>query len=92
MYKVLMRVFPGWHRANSAYALFPFSTPDKSREIFTNQGYADKYSYDPPSFVGPSIPVTTWRGVVDFSMIILSSRSLVSNGVSPDFEQHSLMC
>jgi len=65
MYKLLMRAFPGWHRANSVYALFPFTTPEKNKEIFTKQGHAADYSYDPPSFVGPPIPVITWQGVVD---------------------------
>jgi hypothetical protein len=65
MYKLLMRAFPGFHRANSVYALFPFTTPDKNREIFTKQGHANDYSYDPPSFIGPPIPVITWQGVVD---------------------------
>lgn len=65
MYKLLMRAFPGFHRANSVYALFPFTTPEKNREIFTKQGHADDYSYDLPSFIGAPIPVITWQGVVD---------------------------
>ena len=65
MYKLLMRAFPGWHRPNSVYALFPFTTPDKNREILTSQGRADDYNYDPPSFVESPIPVLTWQGVVD---------------------------
>lgn len=65
MYKLLMRAFPGFHRANSVYALFPFTTPEKNREIFTKQGHPDDYSYDPPSFIGAPIPVITWQGVVD---------------------------
>ncbi|KAG0652625.1 9,12-octadecadienoate 8-hydroperoxide 8R-isomerase [Hyphodiscus hymeniophilus] len=65
MYKLLMRAFPGWHRANSVYALFPFTTPDKNREILTKQGKASSYSYDPPSFVAPPVPVLSWQGVVD---------------------------
>jgi hypothetical protein len=65
MYKLLIRAFPGWYRADSVYALFPFTTPDKNREIFTKQGYVDDYSYDKPSLVGPPVPVITWKGVTD---------------------------
>jgi hypothetical protein len=65
MYKLLIRAFPGWYRANSVYALFPFTTPDKNQEIFTKQGHVDDYSYDKPSFGGPPIPVITWKGVTD---------------------------
>lgn len=65
MYKLLIRAFPGWYRGNSVYALFPFTTPDKNLEILTKQGYVDEYSYDKPFFVGPPVPVITWKGVTD---------------------------
>jgi len=65
MYKLLIRAFPGWYRANSVYGLFPFTTPDKNREIFTKQGHVGDYSYDKPSFIGPPVPVITWKGVTD---------------------------
>jgi hypothetical protein len=63
MYKLLMRAFPGWHRANSVYALFPFTTPQKNQEIFSKQHHSDDYNYDPPSFIGAPVPVVTWQGV-----------------------------
>lgn len=66
IYKLLMRAFPGWYRANSIYALYPFSTPERTREIFADHPpHNIELSYDPPMFVGPPIPVTTWKGVVD---------------------------
>ncbi|KUI64277.1 Psi-producing oxygenase A [Cytospora mali] len=67
MYKLLMRAFPGWYRANSVYALYPFSTPDRMKDIFTRHGTPNKIplSYAPPVFIGAPTPVATWKGVVD---------------------------
>lgn len=68
MYKLLMRAFPGTYRPESVYALYPFSTPDRTREVFAKNGGAPNgipLSYDAPAFVAPPIPVTTWKGVVD---------------------------
>ncbi|EKG17339.1 Cytochrome P450 [Macrophomina phaseolina MS6] len=66
MYKLLMRAFPGWYRANSVYALYPFSTPERTREVFAKRTpHNIELNYDAPVFVGPPIPVTTWKGVVD---------------------------
>lgn len=67
IYKLLMRAFPGWYRANSVYALYPFSTPDRMKEIFSKNGipYKIPISYDSPVFISSPIPITTWQGVVD---------------------------
>ncbi|KAL2793140.1 heme peroxidase [Aspergillus keveii] len=65
MYKLLMRAFPGWYQPNSVYALYPFTTPEKNREIFTKYGRADTLDFERPSYVRPPVPLTTWRGVVD---------------------------
>ncbi|KAK7739055.1 hypothetical protein SLS53_005953 [Cytospora paraplurivora] len=67
MYRLLMRAFPGWYRANSVYALYPFNTPDRTRELFAKHGtpHNISLSYDPPAFVGAPIPITKWQGVVD---------------------------
>ncbi|EAS28473.3 fatty acid oxygenase [Coccidioides immitis RS] len=65
MYKLLMRAFPSWYRPNSVYALFPFTTPEKNREVFTKHGSVNQYSFDRPSLTMPPIPVSTWKGVVD---------------------------
>ncbi|KAB2572892.1 Psi-producing oxygenase A [Lasiodiplodia theobromae] len=66
MYKLLMRAFPGWYRANSAYALYPFNTPERTRAVFAKKPpHNIELNYDPPMFVGPPVPVITWKGVVD---------------------------
>ncbi|KKK18240.1 heme peroxidase family protein [Aspergillus ochraceoroseus] len=65
MYKLLMRAFPGWYRPNSVYALYPFATPEKSREIFKKMGKAKEFDFTRPSYIGPPVPVTTWKGLVD---------------------------
>ncbi|ETS85989.1 hypothetical protein PFICI_04014 [Pestalotiopsis fici W106-1] len=66
MHKLLMRAFPGWHRNNSVYALYPFSIPSKTKEIFSSGGAKppQPISYDPLSLVGPPIPVTSWQGSI----------------------------
>ncbi|KAL1639238.1 hypothetical protein SLS58_008080 [Diplodia intermedia] len=67
MYKLLMRAFPGFYRANSVYALYPFNTPERMRELFAKHGspHNIELNYDPPKFVGPPVPVITWKSVVD---------------------------
>lgn len=60
-----MRAFPGWYRPNSVYALFPFTIPEKNREVFTKRKTVGEYGFERPSFVGPPSPVLTWQGVVD---------------------------
>ncbi|OJD36254.1 fatty acid oxygenase [Diplodia corticola] len=67
MYKLLMRAFPGFYRANSTYALYPFNTPERMRELFTKHGFPHniELNYSPPKFIGPPVPVVTWKGVVD---------------------------
>jgi hypothetical protein len=49
MYKLLMRAFPGWYEFNSIYAMFPFSVPEKTREVQEKLGYLSIYSFDKPS-------------------------------------------
>lgn len=49
MYKLLMRAFPGWYKFNSIYAMFPFSIPDKSREVLEKMGTLSLYSFDRPA-------------------------------------------
>lgn len=65
MYKLLMRAFPGWYRANSVYALYPFTTPEGNKEIFQKKTELPELNYSKPVFVGPPQPVATWQGVVD---------------------------
>ncbi|KAK3937994.1 heme peroxidase [Diplogelasinospora grovesii] len=65
MYKLLMRAFPGWYRANSVYALYPFTTPEANFEAFKKLGTSQNFDFSKPSFIGPPTPITTWQGVVD---------------------------
>lgn len=67
MYKLLMRAFPGWYRNNSVYAMYPFSTPDRTREIFHKNGlpHGIQLSYDQPQFVPPPVPVLSYKSVIN---------------------------
>ncbi|KAH8800451.1 heme peroxidase family protein [Xylogone sp. PMI_703] len=65
MYKLLMRAFPGWYRANSVYALYPFTTPEANFEAFEKLGTSQNFDFSKPSFIVPPTPITTWQGVVD---------------------------
>jgi hypothetical protein len=65
MYKLLMRAFPGWYRANSVYALYPFTTPEANFEAFKKLGTSQDFDFNKPSFIGPPTPITSWQGVVD---------------------------
>src|SRR5271170_4465548 len=49
MYKLLMRAFPGWYKFNSIYAMFPFSLPEKTREVQEKLGWGSLYSFDKPA-------------------------------------------
>ncbi|KAK4118839.1 heme peroxidase family protein [Parathielavia appendiculata] len=65
MYKLLMRAFPGWYRGNNVYALYPFTTPEGSQEIFAKQGTLQQFDFSQPAFAGGRPhPITTWQGVV----------------------------
>jgi hypothetical protein len=49
MYLLLMRSFPGWYKFNSIYAMFPFSHPDKTREVQTKLKQISQFSFDKPA-------------------------------------------
>lgn len=63
MYKLLMRAFPGWYQPNSVYALYPFVTPGKCREIMEKYMKVKDLNFDRPSNAAPPVPVRTWKGV-----------------------------
>lgn len=67
MYKLLMRAFPGWYRNNSVYAMYPFSTPDRTREIFHKNGlpHSIDLSYKKPEFLPPPVPVMSYKSVIN---------------------------
>lgn len=67
MYKLLMRAFPGWYRNNSVYAMYPFSTPDRTRKIFDKNGlpHGIDLSYKKPEFLPPPVPVMSYKSVIN---------------------------
>lgn len=67
MYKLLMRAFPGWYRNNNVYAMYPFSTPDRTRKIFAKNGlpHGIQLSYDRPQVLPPPVPVMSYKSVVN---------------------------
>jgi len=65
MHKLLFRAFPGWYRANSIYALYPFTTPEGSKQTLEEFGMLADYDFTKPTFIPQPRGVTTWQGVVD---------------------------
>ncbi|KAL5001260.1 heme peroxidase [Aspergillus recurvatus] len=65
MYKLLMRAFPGWYEPNNVYALYPFTTPAKNKEVFEKYGRADTLEFKRPEYTRPPVAVTSWKGVVE---------------------------
>lgn len=59
MFHLIINAFPKWFKFNSVYALQPFYTPTESMKIFTKFGKTDLYSFDPPSYDAPVIPIVT---------------------------------
>lgn len=66
MYKLFMRAFPGWYQGNSVYALYPFSTPDRTREILEKNGlpHGIPLSHEQPELFPPPVPVVSYEGVI----------------------------
>ena len=48
MHRLLMRAFPGYFAFNSVYAMFPFTVPNKTREILTKLNTLSTYSFALP--------------------------------------------
>ncbi|KAL4992319.1 heme peroxidase [Aspergillus falconensis] len=65
IYKLLMRAFPGWYEPNNVYALYPFTTPAKNKEVFEKYGRADTLEFKRPEYTKPPVAVTSWKGVVE---------------------------
>lgn len=65
MYKLMMRAFPGWYRANSAYALYPFTVPSRTKENFANKPSMPVLDFSMPKFIGPPTPAFTWKAVTE---------------------------
>lgn len=65
MYKLLTRAFPGWYRANSTYALYPFTVPSRVKETFTDRPSMPELDFTMPTFIGPAKPLFTWKAVTE---------------------------
>lgn len=65
MYKLLMRAFPGWYRPNNIYALYPFNTPDRTKEVFAKRGVPHQIplDYSVPQSLPQPIPVMSYQDV-----------------------------
>jgi hypothetical protein len=48
MHQLLDIAFPGFYKENSAWKLFPMTTPTEIERIFAKQGVADKYDFSSP--------------------------------------------
>lgn len=59
MYKLLMKAIPGWYRANSVSALYPFTTPEGNKEIFDKLDTSQDLHFNKPVFTGPPKPINT---------------------------------
>jgi hypothetical protein len=65
MYKLLMRAFPGWYRGNSVYALYPFTTPEGTREILEQHGSPGDFDFKKPAYIPRPAAIGTWQGVTN---------------------------
>jgi cytochrome P450 len=71
MHVLLMRAFPGWYSFNSVYAMYPFSLPEKSRQVLTKLGTVSTYSFDLPKKPAFSISdMSTMTFITDYHAII----------------------
>jgi len=55
LYKILFTNLPGFYKYNSAYALYPFTTPETTKAFLTKRGVANQYDFSTPK---PSLPPT----------------------------------
>ncbi|BGP41764.1 hypothetical protein JCM10449v2_005755 [Rhodotorula kratochvilovae] len=63
--RLLTRILPHNYTANSAYALFPFSTPATVKNILTKNGVVAKYDLRPPTTLPPVHGVFTYKACMD---------------------------
>ncbi|KAI5804623.1 heme peroxidase [Peziza echinospora] len=64
MHTLILNAFPNHFKFDSVYAMQPFYTPAESRKIFDKLGWADLYSWEPPTRSASAlIPVTTHAGL-----------------------------
>ncbi|KAF7505932.1 hypothetical protein GJ744_012374 [Endocarpon pusillum] len=72
IYNLLMRAMPSCYRGNSVYAMFPFTSPSKTRELLEKIHKLDDYDFSSPCLKPPPIPVKSHKAVTD---ILKNNRS-----------------
>lgn len=63
VHNLLMRALPSHYRGNSVYAMFPFTHPDRTKDILTKLKKDDDYDFSTPSFKHHPISVRTYDAV-----------------------------
>jgi hypothetical protein len=68
MHVLLMRAFPGWYKFNSIYAMYPFSHPDRTREVLTKIKTISNFSFEKPQkptgFLGPMDYISNYHACI----------------------------
>ncbi|GME49944.1 Fatty acid oxygenase [Neofusicoccum parvum] len=66
LYKLLMRAFPQWYTPNSVYALYPFSTPERTRELVQTGALRNvELNYNRPKRAPLPKAICSWKAVHD---------------------------
>jgi linoleate 10R-lipoxygenase len=58
-YKLAFRAFPNHFKADSIYAHYPMTIPEKNKEIMKKLGREADYSWDKPSYTHPRVELTS---------------------------------
>lgn len=72
IYNLLMRAMPSFYRGNSVYAMFPFTHPNKTRDLLEKIHKLDDYDFSYPCMKPQPKPVKSHKAVAD---ILKNSRS-----------------
>jgi hypothetical protein len=79
-----MKAFPGWYEYNSIYAMYPFSTPEKTKDMLTKIKTVSSFSFAPPKKPGrPMGFVTTY----DACIKVLNDRENFKMGWGPGIKK-----
>lgn len=63
IYKLFMKAFPDHYTSSSAWAFFPFTTPDATKVILKDLGMEKEFTYDRPHLTPKPTSIKTWKGV-----------------------------
>ncbi|KAI1331626.1 linoleate diol synthase [Xylariaceae sp. FL0255] len=61
-YKLFIRAFPNHFKRNSVYAHYPMCVPGETKAILTNLGRVQDFDFERPSYIRPSVSVSTYGG------------------------------